>query len=305
MTIAFVASALAFLITGVLPGDPAVAILGESATAEQAQALRVELGLDRPAPERYAHWLWNAIHGDLGRSYRSNETVARMVRDRFPVTLELIVLSQAIALALALPAGILAAYRRGSWFDRTATASSVALLSTPSFLIGISLIYLLSVRLGALPAAGFKSIGEGITENLQSMLLPSLTLALAEVPVYFRILRSDLIATLQQDFVLVARAKGLTPRQVLLGHALKPSSFSLITVVGINMGRLVGGAVIIETLFALPGIGQMLATAAFQQDNFAIQGVVLLVVAAFVLVNLLVDGIYGLLDPRVHHALRD
>ncbi|MBI3524209.1 MAG: ABC transporter permease [Betaproteobacteria bacterium] len=295
---------LTFAITEILPGDTAVAILGESATPDLIAALREELGLDRPLTVRYVEWLSKALSGDLGHSYRSNEAVSRMVLDRLPVTLELIVLSQILALVVAVPLGILAAYRVGSRLDRLITALSVGFLSTPPFLLGILLIYGISVHAGLLPAAGFKSLQDGWGANLRSMLLPSLTLALAECPVYLRLLRADMITTLQQDFVLVARAKGLEPHEILLRHALKLSSFSLVTVIGVNMGRLVGGSVIVETMFSLPGIGQMIATAAFQHDHFAIQGVILLVAVGFVLVNLLVDAIYTVLDPRVRHALR-
>ena len=298
-------TALTFAITEIMPGDAASAILGESATPEQLASLREELGLNRPLVVRYADWLGKAAHGDLGRSYRSNEVVARMVADRLPVTVELIVLGQVFALLIAVPAGILAAYKVGSRYDRIMTGLSVGFLSTPGFLVGMVLIYVFSLYAGWLPSSGYRSLEDGLGANLRSVLLPSLTLALAEAPVYLRLLRADMIATLQQDFVLVARAKGLLPRQILIHHALRPSSFSLVTVVGINMGRLVGGAVVTETLFAIPGIGQMLANAAFQHDHFAIQGVVLLVAIGFVLINLLVDGVYALLDPRARHALRN
>lgn len=304
LAISVTVTVLAFAITEILPGDAAVAILGETATPEQIRALHEELGLDRPVAVRYFEWLAAAAGGDLGHSYRSNEAVSRMLLDRLPVTLELIVFSQILALALAVPVGVLAAYRVGSRFDRMVTALSVGFLSTPPFVIGILLIYGFSVNAGLLPAGGFKSIEDGLAANLRSILLPSATLALAEFPVYLRLLRADMIATLQQDFVLVARAKGLPPRQILLRHALKPSSFTLITVVGVNMGRLVGGSVITETLFAMPGIGQMIAMAAFQRDHFAIQGVVLVVAVGFVLINLLVDALYAVLDPRVRRALR-
>ena len=209
-----------------------------------------------------------------------------------------------LALGAAVPAGIFSAYRIRSGFDRITGALSVGFLSVPSFVVGILLIYGLSVHAGLLPASGYKYLNEGIWANFRSVLLPALTLAVAEFPVYMRLLRADMIATLQQDFVLVARAKGLSPRQILFRHALKPSSISLITVVGVNMGRLVGGAVIVESLFALPGIGQMLITAVYQQDYFAIQGVVLLVAIGFILINLIVESVYALLDPRVRHALQ-
>jgi peptide/nickel transport system permease protein len=219
------------------------------------------------------------------------------------VTIELIIITQIIALGLAVPAGIIAAYRNRSGIDHALGGVSIGLLSTPAFVIGISLIYALSVALGWFPASGYVRPSDGVFGNLHSMFLPALTLALAEFPVYMRLLRADMIATLQQDFILVARAKGLGVSDILIGHALRPSSLSLVTVIGINLGRLVGGAVIIETLFAIPGIGQMLVNAVYQHDHFAIQGVVLVIATGFVLINLAVDMVYSLLDPRVRHGV--
>lgn len=303
IAIVFAATALTFAVTEILPGDAAVAILGDTATEAEIQSLRNELGLERPLVVRYADWLGNAITGDLGRSYRTRESIAVMIGQRLPVTIELIIITQLIALGLAVPAGIIAAYRNRSGIDHALGSVSIGLLSTPAFVIGIGLIYTLSVALGWFPASGYVRPSDGIFANLHSMILPALTLALAEFPVYMRLLRADMIATLQQDFILVARAKGLGVRDILLGHALRPSSLSLVTVIGINLGRLVGGAVIIETLFAIPGIGQMLVNAVYQHDHFAIQGVVLVVATGFVLINLAVDMAYALLDPRVRHGV--
>ncbi len=301
LAVLLAATALTFAITAVLPGDAAVAILGDTASQEDVAALRRELGLERPVVVRYGEWLLQAVRGDLGTSYRTRERIATMIADRLPVTLELILLAQALALALAMavPAGILAAYRSRSRTDAALGAVSIGLLSTPAFVKGIVLIYVFSVGLGWLPASGFVPLSEGLWANLGSLLLPALALALAEFPVYMRLLRADMIATLQQDYVLVARAKGLGVREILLRHALRPSSLSLVTVVGINLGRLVGGAVIIETLFALPGIGQMLVSAVYQHDHFVVQGVVLVIATGFVLINLAVDLAYAALDPRV------
>ena len=282
-----------------LPGDAAVAILGDNATPADIASLRTELGLDRNVVVRYVDWLSHALRGDLGKSYRTRENIATMIGDRLPVTLELILLTQLIALAFAVPAGILAAYRSRTKVDSALATVSIGLLSMPAFVKGILLIYLMSVLLGWFPASGFKSLSDGLGANLHSLALPAMTLALAEFPVYMRLLRADMISTLQQDYILVARAKGLSVREILLGHALRPSSLSLVTVVGINLGRLVGGAVIIETLFALPGIGQMLVNAVYQHDQFVIQGVVLVIATGFVLINLLVDLMYALIDPRV------
>lgn len=303
VAIVFAATALTFAVTEILPGDAAVAILGETATEAEIKLLRQELGLERPLVVRYADWLGTAMTGDLGRSYRTRESISTMIVQRLPVTIELIILTQIIALGLAVPAGIIAAYRNRSGIDHALSGVSIGLLSTPAFVIGIGLIYTLSVALGWFPASGYVRPSDSILDNLHSMFLPALTLALAEFPVYMRLLRADMIATLQQDFILVARAKGLGIRDILIGHALRPSSLSLVTVIGINLGRLVGGAVIIETLFAIPGIGQMLVNAVYQHDHFAIQGVVLVVATGFVLINLAVDVAYSLLDPRVRHGV--
>ena len=299
LVILLAATALTFFITNVLPGDAAVAILGDNATPAEIASLRTELGLDRNIVVRYVDWLSHALRGDLGKSYRTRENISTMIGDRLPVTLELILLTQLIALGVAVPAGILAAYRSRTKVDSALATVSIGLLSTPAFVKGILLIYLMSVLLGWFPASGFKSLSDGLGANLHSLALPAMTLALAEIPVYMRLLRADMISTLQQDYILVARAKGLSVREILLGHALRPSSLSLVTVVGINLGRLVGGAVIIETLFALPGIGQMLVNAVYQHDQFVIQGVVLVIATGFVLINLLVDLMYALIDPRV------
>jgi len=299
LVILLAATALTFFITNVLPGDAAVAILGDSATPADIASLRTELGLDRNIVVRYVDWLSHALRGDLGKSYRTRENISTMIGDRLPVTLELILLTQLIALGVAVPAGILAAYRSRTKVDSALATVSIGLLSTPAFVKGILLIYLMSVLLGWFPASGFKSLSDGLGANLHSLALPAMTLALAEIPVYMRLLRADMISTLQQDYILVARAKGLSVREILLGHALRPSSLSRVTVVGINLGRLVGGAVIIETLFALPGIGQMLVNAVYQHDQFVIQGVVLVIATGFVLINLLVDLMYALIDPRV------
>jgi peptide/nickel transport system permease protein len=299
LVILLAATARTFFITNVLPGDAAVAILGDSATPADIASLRTELGLDRNIVVRYVDWLGHALRGDLGKSYRTREHISTMIGDRLPVTLELILLTQLIALAFAVPAGILAAYRSRTKVDSALATVSIGLLSTPAFVKGILLIYLMSVLLGWFPASGFKSLSDGLGANLHSLALPAMTLALAEFPVYMRLLRADMISTLQQDYILVARAKGLSVREILLGHALRPSSLSLVTVVGINLGRLVGGAVVIETLFALPGIGQMLVNAVYQHDQFVIQGVVLVIATGFVLINLLVDLMYAVIDPRV------
>lgn len=291
-----------FVLANLLPGDPVLALLGEDATPESIAVWRAKLGLDQPLLVRYFDWLLNALQGDFGASYRTDEKVFDMILHRLPVTVEILVLTQIVALAIAVPCGIFSAWRSGSNFDRATMGTSLGLLSMPPFLIGILLIYLFSIQLGLLPATGYASLDEGVLENLQSLLLPVLALALAEIPVYLRLLREDMMQTLQQDYIAVARAKGMPPRRILLFHALRPSSFSLITVVGVNIGRLIGGAIIVEVLFALPGIGQLLIQSVYQQDYMVLQGIVLFVAVAFVLINAAVDGIYRMLDPRTSHG---
>ena len=285
-----------FVLANLLPGDPVLALLGEDATPESIA------GLDQPLLVRYFDWLLNALQGDFGASYRTDEKVFDMILHRLPVTVEILVLTQIVALAIAVPCGIFSAWRSGSNFDRATMGTSLGLLSMPPFLIGILLIYLFSIQLGLLPATGYASLDDGILENLQSLLLPVLALALAEIPVYLRLLREDMMQTLQQDYIAVARAKGMPPRRILLFHALRPSSFSLITVVGVNIGRLIGGAIIVVVLFALPGIGQLLIQSVYQQDFLVLQGIVLFVAVAFVLVNATVDLLYNFLDPRTSHG---
>ena len=229
----------------------------------------------------------------------TGEEVAASIGTRLPVTLQLMVFAQVLALLIALPLGVLAGYREGTRTDRAISSCAFGILSVPHFVLGIVLILIFAIELGWFPATGYKPLSEGLGPNLRSIFLPALTLALVEAPVYLRLLRSDIATTLREEFVTVARAKGLSDFQVLVRHALRPSSFSLITVMGINIGHLIGGAVIIETLFALPGVGRLLIEAITRRDYMTLQGVVLFIGVSFVLVNLVVDAVYGLLDPRL------
>lgn len=292
-------SAITFALMQAAPGDAASALLGEAATAQSLAELRARLGLDRPLHLRYLRWLGDVLRGDLGVLYRTGEPVAGAIAARLPVTLELLVGAQAFALLLAVPAAIRGAWRERGPFDRTAQTLATACVSMPSFLIGLLLVYVFALKLGWLPATGYVPLREGAAGNLRSLLLPALTLGLAEFPAYLRLLRSELLQTLQQNFILTARAMGLPPWRILLQHALRPSSLSLVTAIGINTGRLLGGAVIVEVLFGLPGLGSLLAEAIYQREYAAVQGVVLLVAVALVAVNLAVDALYVWLDPRI------
>ena len=295
-------SLLTFLIASLLPGDLAYVILGDQATPEKVAALRHDMGLDQPIWWRYLSWLGNVLQGDFGRSFRARQTVLQAVAERLPVSIELMLLAQLGALAIGIPLAIACAVRSGSAFDRFMTGSAFSMLSVPAFLSAILLIYLFAVELRWLPATGYVPFNEDPVGNLRSFLLPALTLALGEWPVLMRVLRSDMIATLQEDYIAMARAKGLKPSRILLVHALKPSSLTLVTVTGINIGRLIGGTVIVESIFALPGIGRLLLGAIFTRDLIILQGVVLFVAIGYVLMNFIVDMLYAVLDPRIRHG---
>ncbi len=299
----FAVSLLTFLLTSLLPGDPALQILGaEAATPEAIAAVRSDLGLDDPLPVRYLHWLGDALTGDFGRSYRTSEPVSEAIIDRLPVTAEIGILAILIALAIAIPVGMLSAYRAGTRTDKLISSTSFGLLAVPNFMVAIFLILIFAVWLGALPATGWVNFTDNPVQNLRSALLPALSLAIAEMAVYTRLLRTDMIGTLQQDFVTMARVKGVSNRRILFRHALRPSSFSLMTVAGVQVGAIIGGSVVIETLFALPGVGRLLLEAVLVRDLLMVQGVALVIAVSYVVVNFTVDILYSYLDPRISHG---
>jgi len=292
-------SALTFLMVDLLPGDAAYDIAGTDATPEDVEALRQQLGLNRPVAVRYAEWLAKAAVGDLGRSYRTRESVRDAVWKRLPVTLELTLLSVILALLLAVPVGILCAYRHRSGLDKTLNSLAFATLSLPSFVMALLMIYLFSVRLRWLPATGFVPLSVSPAANLQCMLLPAVSIAMAEWVPLMRVLRSDMIATLREDFILMARCKGLSAARILFRHALRPSTFTLVTVIGLHIGHLIGGALVVEWIFALPGMGRLLVTAIFARDSLLVQGCILCITVGYVIVHFGVDLLYLLLDPRL------
>jgi peptide/nickel transport system permease protein len=299
VVILLLVSFLTFLLMSLLPGDPAVVVAGEGATPEQVAAVRHQLNLDAPLLERYGDWLGDALHGDLGRSLQTNVPVWDSIKERIPVTLELAVGGLLLALVFAIPLGVYAGYRPGSLFDRAVSVLTSGLLSFPVFLVAILLVYLLGVTWHVFPVTGWVPISKSLGDNLNYAFLPILALALTEMVVFTRLLRSDIAATLQEDYILAARARGLPTRTILFGHALRPSAFSLLTVLGVALGRLIGGAVLVEVVFALPGLGQLAITAISQRDYTVVQGVVLFVAVIYVVLNTLVDLAYPLLDPRV------
>jgi peptide/nickel transport system permease protein len=295
-------SLLTFLIASLLPGDLAYVILGDQATPDKVAALRHDMGLDQPIWWRYLGWLGDVLEGDFGRSFRTGQTVLQAVAERLPVTFELMLLAELGALTIGIPLAIACAVRAGSAFDRIVTGSAFGMLSVPAFLAAILLIYFFAVELRWLPATGYVPFSEDPLGNLRCFVLPAFTLALGEWPVLMRVLRSDMIATLQEDYIAMARAKGLKPSRILLVHALKPSSLTLVTVTGINIGRLMGGTVIVESIFALPGIGRLLLGSIYTRDLIILQGVVLCVASGYVLINFIVDMLYAVLDPRIRHG---
>lgn len=292
-------TALTFLMVNLLPGDVSYMIGGQGATQEDIQAIREDLGLDRNIVVRYLTWLGSLVQGDLGQSYLTQEPVLEVILARLPATIELLVISQFLALLLALPAGILSAYRNGSLLDRLISFSGFATLSIPTFVMALVGIYLFAVKLHWLPATGYLPLSYGFGANIRFFILPALSLALIEWVALMRVLRSDMISTLQQNFILMAKAKGLPPWKILLHHALRPSSFTLVTLLGLQIGRLIGGAVIIETIFALPGIGRLLVSAIYAHDYLVVQGCILLITIGYVAINTLVDLLYHILDPRI------
>lgn len=296
---------LTFLLVALLPGDIAYLIVGDTASPAEVEAIRQQLGLDRPILVRYGEWLAALTQGDLGVSLRTSEPVGEAILGRLPVTIELMLLAQVIAVALAVPLGVLCAYRQNRWIDSAVTLAGFAMISVPPFVMALVLIFTVALRLGWLPATGYVPLSESLWGNLRTFALPALSIALIEWVTLMRLLRNDMIMTLQEDFIAMARAKGLPAWRILFRHALRPSSFSLITVLGLQIGALIGGTLIIESIFALPGIGRLLLTGIFSRDYVVVQGCILFIAVAYVVINFLVDLTYTFLDPRIRVGGRD
>lgn len=293
---------LSFLMLNLLPGDTAQVICGLGGGQECVDQKTEELGLDKPLPVRYVNWLGDALTGDLGASARNQQPVWEAIKQRLPVTLELLFYSQFIALVISIPVAIIAAQRAGGIFDRVSTSVAFALLSIPNFILAIVLILIFAVRLKWFPATGYVDFMDNPAENLKDLFLPALTLAVAEMATYMRLLRTDLIATLQEDYITMAKAKGLSSRRILLRHAFRPSTFSLVTVVGLNFGRLIGGTFIVEVIFALNGLGKYTVDGIIGRDYIPVQGAVVVIAVGYVLINFAVDMFYAVIDPRIRHA---
>jgi peptide/nickel transport system permease protein len=298
-TVVLLVCATIFILTNLLPGDPTVTILGEQASAAQRATARQQYGLDRPAPVRFVLWLGNAFSGDLGRSLRSNEPVLEMLVARIPVTLELAALSILIAIAIGLPAGIIAARARGTWLDVVVSVLAMTSVAIPYFWMGILLIMLFALKLAWLPPSGYIPFLSDPIGNLRLMILPALTIGTAFAALIMRQTRASLLQVMSQDYIRSARAKGLSEPSVLLHHGLRNALIPVVTVIGLQIGALLGGAVVTETVFSLPGLGRMMVDGIFQRDFPVIQGAILFIVLCVIAVNLFTDVLYAWLDPRV------
>ncbi len=296
-----VVSVVVFSLIHLTPGDPITIMLREESDPATAATLRRQLGLDRPLPLQYATWLGHALQGDLGRSIRTNQPVAEAIRQRVPVTLSLGAAALLVALAVGLPAGILAAVRRNSAVDLASAALAVSGVSLPTFWLGVLLVFFFSVTLGWLPPLGWVSPSRDLGGWLRSLILPSVTLGTAIAAVVMRMTRASLVEVLGVEYIRTARAKGLAERRIVLGHGLRNALIPVVTEIGLQTGALLGGAVITETIFALPGVGRLLVDAIFQRDFPVVQGVVLVLAVNFLAISFLVDLAYAWLDPRIRY----
>ncbi len=290
-----------FLLLYLTPGDPAAILAGDAATSEDIAKIREKLGLDDPFLERFGQWLGRLMRGDLGVSIFTNLPVAHLIGQRIEPTLSLTFCTLVISVLVAVPLGVIAAARAGSWIDRAVMAFSVAGFSVPVFVLAYILISVFSIELDWLPVQGYRPIADGLWEWFRHLILPSLALGTVYMALIARITRASMLDVLAQDYIRTAQAKGLAPESVLVGHALKNAAVPIMTVIGIGIALLIGGAIVTETVFAIPGIGRLTVDAILRRDYPIIQGVILIFSAAYVLINLAVDLSYMLFDPRIRY----
>jgi peptide/nickel transport system permease protein len=290
-----------FLLLHLAPGDPATLIAGDFATAEDIARIGKQLGLDRPLPVQFVAWIGQVLQGELGTSIFSQLPVSRLIRQRLEPTLVLSVTTLVIAVLLAVPVGVLAAWRARTWVDRAVMGLAVCGLSIPVFVLGYLLIYLFAIRLGWLPVQGYVSLAQGIWPCLRSIVLPSLALGSIYMALIARITRASLLEVLEEDYVRTAHAKGLSTLTVVVTHALRNASIPIVTIIGVGLTLLIGGVVITESVFAIPGIGRLTVDAILRRDYPIIQAVILLSSGVYVLVNLAIDLVYTVLDPRIRY----
>ena len=295
--VAFVVFSLLYL----TPGDPAAVIAGDIATDEDIRRIRLHLGLDDPFLLRFGRWVWGLMHGDLGTSIFTNLPVTHLIAQRVEPTLSLTLCTLLVSILVALPLGVVAAAKAGTWLDRAVMAFSVLGFSVPVFVIAYGLILTLSVQYELLPVQGYRSFHDGWWEWLRHLILPSIALGTVYIALITRMTRASMLDVLAQDYIRTAEAKGLAPGQVLVGHALKNAAIPVVTTIGVGVALLISGAIVTETVFALPGIGRLTVDAILRRDYPVIQGVTLVFSAVYVLVNLAVDLSYVLFDPRVRY----
>lgn len=301
LIVIFCSSIVVFAGVRALPGDPAIALAGENHDPAVLAAVRQKYGLDKPLPEQYVKWIWHALHGDLGVDQR-DLPVAHTIVTRIPITLELAVLAVLLGSVIGISAGVVAAVRRGKPEDHTATTFALVGLSLPHFWLGLMMIILFAVDLHWLPASGYVSLGSHPVANLEHMVMPAIVLGTGLSAVLMRQMRSAMLTSLGADYVRTARAKGLPEWLVVGKHALRNSLITVTTVIGLQLGALISGAVITEQIFVIPGFGRLTIDAISQRDYTLLQGVVLVVAAGYVIVNLLVDVVYSLINPRIRVA---
>jgi peptide/nickel transport system permease protein len=296
-----VVATVVFLIARFTPGDPIQVLMGEDARPEQVEALRRHLGLDAPLPVQFGLWIWRALHGDLGRSLFNRLPVTRTIAQHVGPTVMLSLMAMVVALAIGIPIGILSAVYRNSWLDQASLVVVMLGAAVPSFWLGLSLIVVFAVSLGWLPSSGFRPPAEGLWTSVRYLLLPALALGVPNSALIIRFVRGSLLDVIATDYVRTARAKGLAERAVIFRHALRNALVPILTVVGLTFAALMGGAVVTETVFSIPGIGQLVVSSVLRRDYPIIQGVTLIVAASYVLINLLVDLLYFVVDPRVKY----
>jgi peptide/nickel transport system permease protein len=295
----FVISMIVFTGVRMIPGDPARVMAGNEADEAGLEEVRQKYGLMDPIPFQYVRWVGLALRGDLGESIRTRESVVKTVATKLPITIELAFLSLLVAVSIAIPAGVLAAVRRNTVWDLLTSGASLGGVSIPNFWLGIMLILLFSVRLGWLPASGFVPLLESPLGNLQRMIMPAFVLGTALAAILMRQTRNSMIEVMSADYIRTAYSKGLAGRIVVFRHAIRNSLIPVVTILGLQMGALMSGAVVTEQIFVVPGFGRLIVEAVFTRDYPLVQGVVLLTASSYVLINLLVDVSYSLLDPRI------
>ena len=295
----FLVSIMVFSLQKLLPGDPVLAMAGEERDPAVIAQLREQYHLNDPLPTQYVWWLGHALRGDLGTSLRTQEPVTALIASKLPVTLELSLLAMIVALVVGISMGIVAAVRRNSWVDHTTNFVALSGISIPHFWLGILLILLFSVHLQWLPASGYVPLSESVSQNFKTLLLPALVLGTGLAATLMRHTRASMIAVLKADYIRTARAKGLLPKKVILKHAFRNALVPVITLTTLLFGELLGGAVLTEQVFTLPGFGKMIVDAVFNRDYAVVQGVVLVVAIGFLLLNLLADVLYVLINPKM------